>query len=218
MSDPKEFEKYLFDRKGDVSFEDRWDAPFEHHDVVRFSSELFLNIQEIASRYSELQVCNGLESIIHALDQSWMCYAFTDKAVNCNERCHAIRNMFNVFSSLFNKQCTGALSHNVYADSTSESTSKCTPGDEYDYLCYMWWDIFQCGGCPRSEVDFAVIETLEKILDLDNLTCVESGLHGLGHWSLSYPAAVKEIIQQRIERLPAELRDYALKAMDGHVQ
>ena len=221
----KEFEKYLFDRKVDVSAKelstmddrtsvvwffhkdfDSWDTPFDNHDVVRFSGEVFQNIQDIARRYSELQISFGLLFLISDAASDF-CHAFLDNEVNCNERRYAVRSIYNVFSSLFNKECLRVPSHDL------SSTLECA----YNDLCFMWWDNFPCWGSPHGEIDFTVIETLEKITRLDNVACIESGLHGLGHWADAYPVEVKRIIQQRMEKIPAELKEYALKAMVGDV-
>jgi hypothetical protein len=91
--------------------------------------------------------------------------------------------------------------------------------------CYMWWDLFPSWGHPedpsRQEEDRTILEVMEQILGIPSDACRESALHGLGHWQLHYPEAVRQVVDGFLEKLPAlssPLRDYAFAARNGCVQ
>lgn len=209
LSNFENFEKYLFDRKegkaNSPRFLRQWflcpwflradfdsdDVPFSNYEVVRLSSLLFLNIQDVAHRYSEIQISHGLQFLIEG-NYECVGHAYGDEAVDYNERCHAIRSMFNVFSTLFNKK----------------SLSK-----EYDYLCFMWWEEFPYPSSPAKDIDYVVIETLGEILKLRSVNCVSSALNALFYCSYRYKTPVAEIIRRNMENIPAQLRSKALKLM-----
>ena len=87
----------------------------------------------------------------------------------------------------------------------------------------MLWDttpLTYCEQTPeKKEIYAAVAEVMEYSLSLDNIACIESGLHGLGHLELYYdeaPKIVRKFIESqkvRDERLIA----YAEQAEQGNV-
>ena len=196
FSDFEKFERFLFDRKESKAgvewyFREDFDpenVPFANYEVIRLSSVLFLNIQDIAQRYSEIQISRGLQFLIWNCPGK-ICYVYGDEAIDYNERCYAIRSMFNVFSTLFNKKLLS---------------------DEYDQLCFMWWEAFPYPSSPAKDVDYVIIETLGEILKLGSVECVQSALNGLRGCS-DYGTVVAETIQRNMENIPAQLRSEALE-------
>ena len=91
----------------------------------------------------------------------------------------------------------------------------------------MWWDSLGYKGMPeRAEygyIDEILLSTINSTLYLDCLTCIESGLHGLGHWHLTYPerteTLIDEFIRSRADLLKshARLEEYARAARIGRV-
>jgi hypothetical protein len=59
---------------------------------------------------------------------------------------------------------------------------------------------------------------LKDILSIDNLSCKESALHGLGLWCLAYPTEVSALIKEAHASIPEELKDYAARAAVGNIQ
>jgi len=89
----------------------------------------------------------------------------------------------------------------------------------------MWWDaICLYGGMDhpdRDRINDAVLSVMEQTLTLKEEACLESALHGLGHWGQYTPEHVHQIIERfLVERfdISDRLRAYALQAMRGMVQ
>lgn len=62
---------------------------------------------------------------------------------------------------------------------------------------------------------------MERTLQLDNIACQESALHGLGHWHSAYPKEVERIIDAFLQsnlNIRPELEQYAQSARIGMVQ
>lgn len=81
----------------------------------------------------------------------------------------------------------------------------------------MWWDIISLYSNSQEpgfeQFDAACLEVMRMIRDLGADACLESALHGLGHWAHAYPEQVKATIDTRLARhqgLPEALRAYAL--------
>lgn len=90
------------------------------------------------------------------------------------------------------------------------------------YFFYSVWDVIPIRqvyseSSRQKIVDDYVIDALEKILSIGNVACVESALHGLGHWYYTNPLKVKRIIKKHLSHLPKPLVEYAKKAMSGDV-
>lgn len=89
--------------------------------------------------------------------------------------------------------------------------------------CFMWWDRFP--GVvridrERDQIDRAIIATMAVILGLPSEACIQSALHGLGHW-YDDSGQTRAIIDDFLGRNPdlhPPLRQYALEARQGNVQ
>lgn len=92
----------------------------------------------------------------------------------------------------------------------------------------MFWDI-----CPLSIpgsitgkedwLDYykAIAEVMQKSLQLRNVACIESGLHGLGHMVLSCSKVAQPIVEDFLKKrknLPEALLSYARAAQTGMIQ
>ncbi len=65
-----------------------------------------------------------------------------------------------------------------------------------------------------------MLEAKEKFLKLKAESCLESVLHGLGHWYLRIPERTEPIVRRFLQRtdISPELRKYAERAAVGRVQ
>lgn len=88
----------------------------------------------------------------------------------------------------------------------------------------MVWDATPLTYCEqtleKNEIYSAVAEVMEYSLSLDNIACVESGLHGLGHLGLYYdnaPKIVRKFVSSR-KVTDKRLIAYAKQAEKGCVQ
>jgi hypothetical protein len=179
-------------------------------EIVLNATRLFADIGAYADRFTEGQLCSGLEYLINPSCGD-VCYSFLDEAVGDSDRVAALASMYEVFNVVFRPRCTSAVSHNA--------TSPIRP---YNRICYMWWDVFPRHGIPArtafNSLDKAILDTLEKILWLDSIPCKESALHGLGHWHVGNPMSVEGVIDRGEPQIPEILKRYAASAKVGSVQ
>lgn len=90
--------------------------------------------------------------------------------------------------------------------------------------CFMWWDIIPLGCAmphpDRDRINDAVLQIFEQVLNLKAEACLESVLHGLGHWHDCFPDRTEPIVRRFLRRtdISSELRAYAEAAAVGAVQ
>lgn len=181
---------------------------------IALHTRLFADCAMLGSRYSDLQLNAGLWEVIGSGTLGSSLFA---AAVPLEEKTACIAAIDTVYTALFVPRCVPALGHQLKA------------GDQLpaplNSICYMWWDLFPTwgrGGCrDAAALDAAVLRLLERLLTLAHDACRESALHGLGHWQLHYPAAVRRIIDEFLARTPQltpDLHAYARRARSGAVQ
>lgn len=185
-------------------------SPKEQACALRLSIEVFRNINSVIERYGEHSVCKGLFFFINGM-KSHMPYLFTSAELPTELRLEAIEAIYYVFVNFFEPRCQQIASH-------GRDVSLGCLND----LCYMWWDEFPYhgggGGADDNVINKAFLSLLERLLNLRNVACKESALHGLGHWHISCPEEVSEIIGNHLNDMPNELIDYAMQATCGNVQ
>ncbi len=119
----------------------------------------------------------------------------------------------HLYSDLFAKHCTHFYCH------LDRGPEQPTP---LNGVCHMLWDI---GGLNLAfhvgDVAETALGVFEHALRETNPACIESVLHGLGHYQDQYPRRVAELLDKLRERhpdLPRELRRYWRAASVGYVQ
>ena len=211
------YEKWLSDLfdhdklKGDWQWDDETeDYLDDEHLVVEFVTKTFNHFREDVASYSDWQIAMGINFIINE-NQS---YAFDirDGSVPLEKRLDAISSIKNLYTYCFDPRCERALSHLGGSKSPLNN------------VCYMFWDITPLGYCEdhpkKNRLYETVTEVMEYALTLNNIACIESGLHGLGHMVYDYPR-VTEIVQAFIKKspdLPPDLLEYAQTASTGYIQ
>jgi hypothetical protein len=209
-----EFVSFIFERPDDHRewyFDPELVNPELNADTaVQFSSRVFSDIQAYTNQFTEGQLSLGLNYLINPSCSSY-CYSFLDNSVSERSRSSAIASMYDVFKYVFTRIASEIPSHNVH-----------TPPYSYNYICYMWWDVFPRHGIPMQRdlkrIDEVILETLRNILLLDSIACKESALHGLGHWHAAYPEFVEQIIDSMSPGIPVQLKKFARNARAGSVQ
>jgi hypothetical protein len=210
-----DFVEYLFRRPEDVEWyfqDDHEDPKLTGLELVVLSGQVFEDIEEIARPFSERQLCMGLRYLIDGGCSS-TCFSFLDDAVPTDQRLRTASSMSHVFEGLFAQHCK----------QTVQFANLLNGGPlTFAETCYLWWEIFPRHGVPVSpnmeSTDHAILQTLEKILAIDNFACKESALHGLGHWAAAQPEEVETLIQRGLPRIPDVLVAYALNASKGNIQ
>ncbi|MDP5240634.1 hypothetical protein Q9Q94_13905 [Uliginosibacterium sp. 31-16] len=165
--------------------------------------------------YSDKQVNDGIKYLIYS-GCSDIPFALMDEAQPQTKRLELIDSIENLYRDCFAKRCTPVLGH----------ISERSPSPLND-VCYMFWDISNLAYWEdprhkdRSVTYAAIVNMLGKILRSENIACIESALHGLGHIH-SYAL---DVVESTIERflkgqpnLPEKLLQYAHAASRGHVQ
>ncbi|WP_444919224.1 hypothetical protein [Microbulbifer sp. JMSA003] len=210
-----EFLEFLFNRNESLG-EWRWDIDLDEPDIsgeslVSYIIRMFDNYDSDLAQYSDWQLALGLEYIFNNTFSDLSFY-LRDGPSSLEKRLQAIHSLKHLYSKCLNFRCRDSLGH------LSEV------GNPLNNFCYMLWDttpLSYCEELPDSDALYsAVAEVMEYALSLDNLACIESGLHGLGHLELYYkdaPKIVKKFIKDaRVKN--SRLLEYAINAESGCIQ
>jgi hypothetical protein len=176
---------------------------------ARYIAKTFASPEVHLARFSDRQVANALEMIIAPGGTDYLIDAYKS-TVPLDLRLGLIRATEGLFTKLFAKRCS---TFEIEAHSHLHGT------------CYMFWDLysleFETKDPARAPVAAEKLALVERILDMDNLMCQYSALHGLGHAQYDFPERVAAAIDRYLARHPEPefaLREYALKARSGCVQ
>ncbi|MBE9060599.1 hypothetical protein [cf. Phormidesmis sp. LEGE 11477] len=210
----QKFVEFLFDRDesaGDWRFDYGLIEPdLTGEEIVEFVRRLLENYETDLSTYSDWQLGMGVGYIFNN-SCSNLALVLRDGPVAIEKRVAAIRALKSFFANCLNERCVEALGH------LSEA------GNELNHFCYMIWDITPltyCEQTPKKNTIYsALAEVMKYTLSLDNIACVESGLHGLGHLALYYDnasAIVRKFINSH-SVMDKHLIAYAKQAEKGCV-
>lgn len=87
---------------------------------------------------------------------------------------------------------------------------------------YMWWDVFPTWGGdadPDTPINDALLRTMASIIGFDCQGCQDAAIHGLNHWSGTYPEEVVAILDAFLRDNPSTpLRDNVEAAKLGRIQ
>jgi hypothetical protein len=185
---------------------DYWTGPPEK--TVEYLTSLFESPQVLVDRYGEPQISAGLDFLVRE-----QMVATLEPSVPWPQVEGCLRSNLPLFEQLFARRCRPELSHGRGREVSTLNTT-----------CYMWWDQFPTWGRPQDPAqgtyDRLVLHVLKRLLVLDNEACLESTLHGLGHWHLNYPVVAGRIVDGFLaagRTVSGPLRDYARTAREGAV-
>jgi hypothetical protein len=208
--------KHIFDHEFEVK-KPQWyfgeNAPtFEASadEITELLGQTFFYAGKDLTKYTDEQVDQGIWYLAGTSGSDFLS-ALASSEVPLPKRLEAIGNVYYLYSDCFAKRCTEVLGH--LSDEGSPLNSS----------CYMFWDICRFSSLDdmlkNKETRDAVLKVLEKILTIENKTCREGSLHGLGHIANSCPDNVREIIDDFLSKnkLDDKLVAYALKAREGMV-
>ena len=189
--------------------------PFSENDnhEFYFLEKLFVNPKADLQAFSNDQIGLGFNYIFSNACSN-MAEDFRDFDIAFERKLKSIFNIYNLFEQVFEERAENILSAN------SQS-----PLSKLNYVCYMFWDITPlsfAGKVPKDIADKyykAIANVMERCLYLQNLACIESGLHGLGHLAHQYPEIVEPIIETflQTQNLNPVLIDYAQHAKTGMI-
>ena len=190
-----------------------WNEEADPARTLSYLTRLFQNPGGLVSRFTRPQIEQGLNFLVSNA---------------CSNHMHVLRNTALLWAA--RRACFDAmitlyrdLMAPVYGNDLGHDKHAFLDPDRHNYACYMWWDIIPLyGGMPGEGglIDSAVLDVFGQVLRLKSEACLESVLHGLGHWHSSNPKWVEAIIGSFLKRndLSSELRRYAKLAARGSVQ
>lgn len=172
----------LFDRPETLG-DWRWNIDGEPADLsdvdsVEFFIRLTNDLPLLVEQHSPWQISLGLDYLFNGSTSNFI-FPMRDGAAPIERRVEAIRAIRKIYQHVFEPLCEPKLG------SLSEGESK------VNEFCYMLWDttpLISCKGSPDEQVLHAALaESMEFAIQSDNIACIESGLHGLGHMTFDYP-------------------------------
>lgn len=194
-------------------FEAYW-ARLELSDAVtvEYMTCLFLAPDQL-TRYSMDQVAQGMWFLIGESSPGKSVHALLNSDVPLSHRIACVRAMVNFFRAFVLPVAPGRANEQK---------------DDFQGICYMWWDIFPTYGGPtygpgtggEPELHTACLDTMAAILSMPSELCQLSALHGLGHWHRNYGEKVEGIVETFLEttlNLTNRIMEYAGKAQMGEV-
>ncbi len=180
-------------------------------EVVEFVRRMLENYESDLAKYSDWQLSLGLNYVFNNLYSDWS-FFLRDGPSHIENRVAAIRALKVLFQQCLNSRCSQTLGN------LSKSKNKLND------FCFMLWDVTPLTFCEKTkeknEIYAAVAEVMEFSLSLDNIACIESGLHGLGHLSPDYEKAA-DIIRKFIKtqhHVDKRLIEYAKRAEIDDIQ
>lgn len=219
-----EWVNYVFDHP--IMMPEWWFQPLEtgHHPIgdasshpattLAYMTRLFSEPSFLVERFSRAQIDQGLNFLVSNCCSNHM-FVLTNESLPWPAR----RACFDAMIALYAK-----LMAPVYGNDISYLDQVPKPSDQPNFACYMWWDIIPLyGGMDhpdRDRINDAVLHIFEEVLKLDSEACLESVLHGLGHWGMYMNDRTRPIVEDFLKRadISLELRRYAEYAATGCVQ
>jgi hypothetical protein len=199
-----------------------WDNDFdEHWDclgltaslTVEYLTRLFSDPDHL-KRYSLQHVAQGMWFLIGESSPGDSAYALLNCDVPLNQRIDCVRAMSNFFRVFVAPAAPGTATERK---------------DDFQGLCYMWWDILPTYGGPKygnntggePELHRICLDTMADILTIPSELCQLSALHGLNHWHLHHAERVQSIVDaflQKTSGLTPRMVEYAAIARSGSAQ
>lgn len=208
----REFIRFLFDRapsSADWRFGFELEEPaLSGETIVAFVKRMLENYATDLADFSDRQLGMGLEYVFNN-SCSDLAFTLRDGPASLDARLDAIRALKVLLRDCLDHRCRPALGH------------LSGEGNELNRFCYMLWDttpLTYCEGIDdRNGMYAALAEVMEFSLSLDNIACVESGLHGLGHLGQYYDKAPEIIrhFRQTTKLADPRILQYAKNAESG---
>ena len=194
----------------------RWDIenePLElqDQDSVEFFIRLTQEFPELLKKYNMWQISLGLEYLFNN-SMSDFIISIRDGSAPIELRVEAILAIKKIYKQVFEPLCEPKLGH------LSEE------GNILNRFCYMLWDATPLSYCEDSLHKPILYEALSDVMNMaiqsDNIACIESGLHGLGHMRMYHPNCEKMIQAFISSGMCSEERvlNYADSALSGCIQ
>jgi hypothetical protein len=181
--------------------DDLWDGPAAV--TIAYLTQLFTEPDPALDGYSDEQIGQGLWYLVGFGAGDYL-RTLLDPTVPLADRLTCIAAIPTLFDKLIAPRVGDHLGHLDRGHTPPLAGA-----------AYMWWDIAPLGGDPNDDelaaINEACLDAMERVLHLPSDACRESALHGLGHWSDSYPKRCLAIIERFLEEQRGELRPEVLR-------
>lgn len=197
----------------DSGFLQTWDEHANPARTLSYLARLFRDSGQLVSRFTRPHIDQGLAYIFSGSCSNHM-HVLTATSLPWEDRRDCIDAMASLYSDLFAP---------VYGHDLGHTETSSDP-DRPTFACYMLWDVISVyGGMDHADgprINDAVLALFERVLKLRAESCLESVLHGLGHWHLYVPDRTEPIVRRFLSRtdISPALRHYAEQAATGMVQ
>lgn len=214
--------KYVFDHPildlpwcfhpDDSEYYRYWNENADRLRTVTYLTKLFSDPAFLMEHYDRPQIDQGLNFLVSPACSNHMCL-LRDETISWSNRECCIDAMTTLYAKLMAPVYGNDLAHtrNDEADASHPNSA-----------CYMWWDVIPLhGGLQHSGITEAVFRVFRRTLSLRAEACLESVLHGLGHWHLYHPERARKMVQEFLDtrtEISEALRVYAEHAAAGAVQ
>lgn len=180
--------------------------------ALAWRARLFEGAGSLLRDYSDEQVAQGLDHLTsHGHTDDML--ALAEPSIPSDVRIRCLDSFVPLFRDVFAVRCEPLL-----------SSGASTPPRPLNGVCYMWWDAMDYVPGPadpeRRPVDLAAVRTMGTILGQGSIVCIESAIHGLGHWRRAYPEEVEALLaaaQASARGWPPALTAYAERARHSYV-
>lgn len=187
---------------------DRWDEESDPALTLSYLTRLFEQPEELIERYTVGQIDQGLYYLVNNGCSDHM-FVLRDESIAWEDRRRCVLAMIPLYRKLMAPVFGNALGHTRQGWADDRGVS--------NIACYMWWDVMP----PFDGFDDDVLHVFEEVLKLESEACLESALHGLGHWQMYMPERVISIVKKFLAArtdISYTLRAYAFRAAVGDVQ
>jgi hypothetical protein len=198
----------------DDEYGEQWNALANPGTTLAYLTRLFRTPAFLIARYTRRQIDQGLSYVVSNLCSDHMSL-LTETALPWADRVACVEAMCTLYSELMAPVYGNDLGHLVQATDVTERAT---------FACYMWWHVIPLQGGldhpDRERINAAVLHVFEETLKLTAEACVESVLHGLGHWRLYVPDRTEPIVRRFLasrQDISAALREYAERAAVGAI-
>lgn len=183
-------------------------------DRIVFIGQMLSNYRNDLAHFSDWQLAHGIEYLFNTAT-SYYGYEICNADVAIEKRIETILSFKTFYKECYNVRCAPVLS-NIDEEGSNA----------LNQFCYMIGDAsaITCRDNFPDEINNAILDVLRYILTLDNIACLESALHWLGHiWEEPYRSHAEVIVEEfivRYEKQPEvnqELLGYAHCAAIGRV-
>ena len=185
--------------------------PLDPEQAPAQALSLFTELLEEASalsRYPDAQVAQGLWFLF---DDSCSEYTtlFRRPELPRKARERFVTALPALYRDLFALRCAPVLGHPT--------------AEPLNLTCYMLLDLSDALEPHPDDgaMDELCLVAMDQVLQIPNVACQDSALHGLGHWAAAYPEWIASMIDGYLRANPSisdALRHHALSAKVGKIE